>query len=52
MIKSERSKIVIFGGTSGLGFHFAKYLEKKGYEIIIIGRTKNKQKKKKKLKKF
>jgi len=45
MIKSERSKIVIFGGTSGLGFHFAKYLEKKGYEIIIIGRTKNKQKK-------
>ena len=31
-------KIIIIGGTSGIGFETSKYLLNKGYDVIIVGR--------------
>ena len=36
MIKSN--KVVIIGGTSGIGLATAHYLKDKGYEVIVTGR--------------
>ncbi len=41
-MESERKiavKIVIFGGTGFIGRHLASYLNKNGYEVIIVSRT-------------
>ena len=34
----ERGKVLITGGTSGLGFRLVKYFLEKGYEVVAIGR--------------
>ena len=35
---SESNRVVIIGGTSGIGLVTAQYLKNKGYELIVAGR--------------
>ena len=35
---SESNRVVIIGGTSGIGLETAQYLKNKGYELIVAGR--------------
>ena len=37
-----KQKIVIFGGSSGIGFQLAKYLLEKGNEVVIVSRNQEK----------
>ncbi len=40
-----KQNIVIFGGSSGIGFHLAKYLLEKGDEVVIVSRNQEKMEK-------
>ena len=39
----KKKKIIIIGGTGFVGFHLAKFLLKKNYEIISVSRKKPKK---------
>jgi len=39
----SKNKIIIIGGTGFVGFHLAKFLLKKNFEVISISRKKPKK---------
>ncbi|MWA09122.1 SDR family NAD(P)-dependent oxidoreductase [Streptomyces sp. BA2] len=41
---SDRAQVVVIGGTSGLGRHFAQSCAERGDEVVITGRTEDRTK--------
>ncbi|MBQ1067872.1 SDR family NAD(P)-dependent oxidoreductase, partial [Micromonospora sp. D75] len=36
---SERTRVVVVGGTSGIGRHFARFCAERGDDVVITGRS-------------